>query len=129
MTLPTTNVASFGVPIGQDLVDGFEEDGGKQQRNDKVHRGQERLPERQNAVEVVAECCKRCARCQRHHEKNPSATTNPRLVERARISHDAVKLGGSTFHIAFGVDCISPNTPDALIINVINPTIVAHDAR
>jgi hypothetical protein len=56
--------------------------------------------------------------------RNPSAATNPRLAARARINRDTVvKPVGPTFHIALSVDCNSPKMPDAVMINVIVPTM------
>jgi hypothetical protein len=61
----------------------------------------------------------------REWRRNPSAATNPTLVARARMSRDRVVPFGLAFHMAFSADCISPNTPDAVAINVTMPTIVA----
>ena len=57
--------------------------------------------------------------------RKPSAATRPRLAARARTRRDNDIPFGSTFHIVFSDDCISPNTPDAVTSKVTMPMTVA----
>ena len=53
------------------------------------------------------------------------AATNPRLAARARTSRETVVPWGFAFQIAFNADCISPNTPEAVMSRVVAPTTEA----
>src|SRR3984893_6449584 len=55
----------------------------------------------------------------------PSAATRPRLVARARSRRETVVPRGCAFQIAFNADCISPNTPEAVMSRVVAPTTEA----
>ena len=56
--------------------------------------------------------------------KKPKAPISPRLAARARTRPDRPAFG-SAFQMAFSADCISPNTPVAVISNVTTPMTVA----
>ncbi len=51
--------------------------------------------------------------------------TKPSAASRALTSRETVVAGGSVFQIALRADCISPNTPVAVISSVTSPTMVA----